>query len=269
MSSKFEILVYGAKESGKTTLARNLAFLFENNETVEVHENASHLLNAAAILVPTLLEEAALNQTQDLLKNLYEKVPKEIVYVILNQYNPKEKVNPHEIKEKLKCNILGALPYDPAILESEKEGVAFVQKYPKSIAAKYLNQLVQVIETKKILERGYHVQTAGTALTQSLKATGTEGSRVSEFPSQIPGHDPKIKLKRNILDQLISELNLKKLDTETGNDPKKMALLRQKTQQAILSIMERDNIHVGDRTETRGFIKDILDEALGLGALER
>ncbi|MBI4041489.1 MAG: CpaF family protein [Deltaproteobacteria bacterium] len=112
------------------------------------------------------------------------------------------------------------------------------------------------------------------AQNEILQATGTEGPTYSSIQPrvvkpEVVGKDPQVKLKRKILDQLVEELNLKKLDTETGNDPKKIALLRQRTKQAILAIMQRENIAIADRTAARLFVQDILDEALGLGALEK
>ncbi|OGQ02926.1 MAG: type II secretion system protein E [Deltaproteobacteria bacterium RIFCSPHIGHO2_02_FULL_38_15] len=118
------------------------------------------------------------------------------------------------------------------------------------------------------------METAGKIIP--LKATGTDASVVtqvrpqmfSRFSEEELPKDKRTLLKIKVLKQLTSELNLKKLDTETGNDPKKMAVLREKTRQAALSIMERENITVGDKTETDLFIKEILDEALALGPLE-
>ncbi|MBI3017846.1 MAG: CpaF family protein [Deltaproteobacteria bacterium] len=152
------------------------------------------------------------------------------------------------------------------------------------MATHYMMQLAKIIHTKKILEKGESLQKMREEVAEDtavpLQATGTEGAPegasrpqqqpklYSRFAQEEAPKDSRTLLKMNVLKQLTSELNLKKLDTETGSDPKKMALLREKTKQAALTIMERDKIHIGDRNTTDLFIKEILDEALGLGPLE-
>ena len=238
---------------------------------------------AAAILVPTECETPSLNETRKLLDSIYAFLPKDLVYVILNRYRAHE-VNPSLVQKQLNCNILGALVDDPVISEAGHTKIAFVTTHPKSMATHYMMQLAKIIHTKKILEKGESLQKLREEVAEDtavpLQATGTESApeRASRpqqqpklynrFAQEETPRDSRTLLKMNVLKQLTSELNLKKLDTETGSDPKKMALLREKTKQAALTIMERDKIHIGDRSATELFIKEILDEALGLGPLE-
>src|ERR1019366_679959 len=46
--------------------------------------------------------------------------------------------------------------------------------------------------------------------------------------------DPWSALKQRIHRQLIETMDLKKVDTETGNDPKKKAVLREKTKTVVV-----------------------------------
>ncbi len=307
MESAFVIAMIGTPSSGKTSVAFNLTSAFQvekenafytTEETFQesllkqysivVVDCRSHLSDktkkildqASAILVPTECNTSSLAETRKLLESIYAFLPKDLVYVILNRYRAQE-VNPSLVQKQLNCNILGALVDDPVISESGHTKIAFITTHPKSMATHYMMQLAKIIHTKKILEKGQSLQKMREEVAEDtavpLQATGTEGTApsppqqsklYSRFAQEEAPKDQRTLLKVKVLKQLTSELNLKKLDTETGNDPKKMALLREKTKQAALTIMEREKIHVGDRAATELFIKEILDEALGLGPLE-
>ncbi len=308
MTSAFVIAILGTPSSGKTSLAFNLtsAFQIEKENSfytteeafqesllphyslviADCHPNLSEktkkILNqASVVLIPTECETSSLNETRKLLETIYAFLPKDLVYVILNRYHA-HKVNPSLVQKQLNCNILGALVDDPVISESAHTKIAFVTTHPKSMATHYMMQLAKIIHTKKILEKGVALQKMRQIVAEDtavpLQATGTEGALPAQaqqqpklynrFAQEEAPKDQRTLLKMKVLKLLTSELNLKKLDTETGSDPKKMALLREKTKQAATTIMEKENIHMGDRNITELFIKEILDEALGLGPLE-
>jgi pilus assembly protein CpaF len=63
-------------------------------------------------------------------------------------------------------------------------------------------------------------------------------------------------------------LDLKRLDGELKNKENKEELLRERTEQAIIAILDQDAPEVRDRDERKRMVKEVLDEALGLGCLE-
>src|SRR5205823_1118201 len=74
--------------------------------------------------------------------------------------------------------------------------------------------------------------------------------------------------KQRIHKRLIEVLDLKRLDGELKNKENKEELLRERTEQAIIAILDQDAPEVRDREERRRMVKEVLDEALGLGCLE-
>lgn len=232
---------------------------------------------SSAIFVPTLTSPQKLAETRVLLNAIKHSHPRDLVYAILSRYSPKDHPNPSVIKQELGCNILGALAEDKSVLPDSSMH-PFVFTHPECLASRYLSQLVTIIETKKILEKGDLIQERRKiVIPLQAKIKEEEPSQIFKRPrvydrfsrkESLP-RDPQTLLKLNILKQLSSELNLKKLDTETGNDPKKIAVLRQKTRQAVVAIMERESISVGNKNATDQFVEEILDEALGLGSLEQ
>jgi septum site-determining protein MinD len=82
-----------------------------------------------------------------------------------------------------------------------------------------------------------------------------------------PGVDARTALKLRVHSELIKAMDLKKGITETNNDPAKEAALRQKTLQSITQIIDREAPGLAREERSRA-IKEVLEEALGLGPLE-
>src|SRR5262249_32827194 len=80
--------------------------------------------------------------------------------------------------------------------------------------------------------------------------------------------DPWSALKQRIHKQLIETMDLKKVDTETGNDPKKKAILREKTKTVVVELLDREEHPFRSRDEIQKLVKEILDEALELGPIQ-
>ncbi|TBR20245.1 CpaF family protein [bacterium] len=81
--------------------------------------------------------------------------------------------------------------------------------------------------------------------------------------------DEILKLKKKIHNRLLEDLNLKKLDIKAFSDSKKTKELRDKAEISVVNLLAETAGSVISSTEVRKkFVKEILDEALGLGPLE-
>src|SRR3989338_11329469 len=128
------------------------------------------------------------------------------------------------------------------------KGNPFVISHSKAMISQYFFQLIRTIQEKRILEH-LRVLSAAKDLQRPL-ATPSEIKKVEEQP---PPSEEKLDritaIKRTLHAKLTSELDLKKIDTETSGDSKKMALLREKTKIAILKIIEKEKISFTNRDE--------------------
>ncbi|OGX02596.1 MAG: type II secretion system protein E [Omnitrophica WOR_2 bacterium GWF2_43_52] len=95
---------------------------------------------------------------------------------------------------------------------------------------------------------------------------------ISEAPSEIQGAsavDGIILLKRRIHSRLIEGMNLKRLDLRAFSDQKKVKELREKAEMLTVNLIAEEVGSVIASPEVRKrLVKEILDEALGLGPLE-
>jgi pilus assembly protein CpaF len=77
------------------------------------------------------------------------------------------------------------------------------------------------------------------------------------------------RLKRKIHKALIDNMDLKKMDLESKDDPNKLNILYEKTKRAVIGLLEKEDLSfMKTREERAQLIKSILDEALALGPLE-
>jgi septum site-determining protein MinD len=110
-------------------------------------------------------------------------------------------------------------------------------------------------------------QMGGDALKTDLGGAASQGG--GPLRSTAAPVDAWTAMKRRIHEGLFSAMDLKSTNTET-NDPKQAAILREKTQKAILDILAQED--TGGLLPTRELkaqmIREVIDEALGLGPLE-
>ncbi len=232
--------------------------------------------SASCALVITVPEILALNQTQKLINNIMSMMfPTDMLLPILNKVSSTNGLNAQTAAQALRKNFVGLIPQDDGTLgQSLARSTPFVatqQRAPISIAIhEVVRRLSQgnILEKLKSLNKPKGVKSA-EKLNQGLKVTGAASTTQSRPNDAKKGEafDLRTTMKRRLHRGLIETLNLKKGITETNNDPVKENELRVKTQSAIAALLEKENVNLS-REERAQIVKEVLDEALGLGPLE-
>ncbi|MCM2282095.1 MAG: Flp pilus assembly complex ATPase component TadA [Bdellovibrionaceae bacterium] len=220
---------------------------------------------ATALLVVTLPEVLSVNQSLRLLSELMAaSVPGDMLQIVVNKTNPSS-LAPAAIAQTLRRNIVGAIPQDDvSVTGSIQRSSPFILTQPKApVSAAHF-------ETVRKLTGGILQQLKTLARPTELKfkreappSADTGGSR-TKAPKNV---DARTGLKLTVHSELIKAMDLKKNMTDTQGDPDKERELRKKTQAVISSIVDKEAPGMG-RDERAQIIKEVLDEALGLGALE-
>ncbi len=212
---------------------------------------------SSAALTLTTPDILTVNQTKKFLnKMMAETFPIERFKIVVNQASPAG-LRPDAISKALALPVNGIIPQDDvSVTGALNKKQPFVQSAPRSpISAAYFN-LVRKI-TGGQLDRA-------RAAFQSKASKKVETSSANSDSAVV---DDDIQLKIQIHNELIKEMDLKKDVGSTQNDPQKEKELRQKTQLMVTKIVDKRASNLG-RDERAKVIKDVLDEALGLGALE-
>jgi septum site-determining protein MinD len=222
---------------------------------------------ATVLLMVTTPEVLAVNQTMRQMTDLLAaSLPTEMMQVIVNKASPTG-LAPAAIGQTLRRPILTAIPQDDATasgaLQRSQPFVISATKSPVSIA---------YFDVVRKLTGGLLNQLKAQAKPQALKfkkdepaADASSGAKGAKNVSR--NVDPRTALKLTVHNELIKAMDLKKNITDTQGDPQKEAELRKKTNAVISQLIDKEQAGLA-REERIQLIKEILDEALGLGPLE-
>jgi len=234
---------------------------FDENNII-VFDNSHLILLIGEPTIPaTVRIKESLNIFQN---NLY---PLELIKLIINFYDIKGALKPEEIREALKIDIFYNLPYTPEeLINSEQIGKPIIELNPKS---KFSNSMLELAE---IIDRGYKDKEKKVNLF-SIVSDVVRKQHKSKFSTK---EEPKLNIieekkepdlnevynevKQNIHKKLVAEINVNaNLDKEK---------LRAETEKVIERLLLTEKDAPKERALREKLVKEILDEALGLGPLE-
>ena len=201
---------------------------------------------SSIILLPATPEPLALVQTgNDLLLFRSRNFPKERISVIINRADKTTAANIDSVTRLLKKKPETVIPYDPEANAHMAQGT-YPEKQPRHPLTQALDQLVYAIvgQCRKMPERS--------------------------LPENLPKGTPALDLdalKRTVHEKLLESIDFKKLDTEVGKDTEKADALRQTVAEKISEILDQEPA-LQDRGLRNQVLKEVLQEALGLGPLE-
>lgn len=226
----------------------------------DLHEFQKTILQEATMMIlVTAPEVLVVNQTQRLINELLTATfPLEMMSLVVNKMN-NSGLSPQTIGQNLRIPVVGVIPQDDVTTTaSVQRGQPFAitaQRTP--IYAAYTDVVRRIT--------GGPLQRLKTLVKPQANPPSSSSSVSAGEAAQ--GLDPRTALKIRVHNELIKTMDLKKGITETNNDPAKEAVLRQKTLQSVTQIVDRESPGMA-RDERSKVIKEVLEEALGLGPLE-
>lgn len=225
------------------------------------------LEKSSAVIVVSTPEVLAANQSLKLMNQLIAStLPTDLFQIVLNKVGPGA-LSPQALAQTFKKNIMGVIPQDDnASNMALQSGNPVVVAQPQSAMAQAYHELTRKLTSNNFLTRLQQMQRPTGIKAPQAQAQMTAGS--SSAPTQgEKKNSPRNLFKEQIHRELINTMNLKKGITETKGDVEKERQLQAKTQQTISQLV--DKMQPGmPRDERSQIIKEVLDEALGLGPLE-
>ncbi len=213
------------------------------------------------ILNVTTPEVLTINQTLRLQNELAAAtIPQPMVQVVVNRFS-KSGLAVQSIEKSLRKKVLGTIPQDDiTAMAALKRGVPFVFGAKQTaISASYHNL----------------VRTLSGGLLQKLKTIHKPTLGLKKDNDELSGGAPKKKgvdarthLKMTIHRRLIKDLNLKNDDiSKAKEDPILEKKLQNDVKVGIGKILDQEARGMPN-TDRKQIIKEVVDEALGLGPLE-
>lgn len=213
------------------------------------------------VVTPDIL---ALNQTKRLYSDLVTMMfPKDMIQFLVNQSQPG-----HPVTNDVIAKTLGKPVFSAIAKDDQNCVLALNQKKPVMLVARNSPFAKGIIDTVRRLSEKNVLKT----LERLSKPTDLSAGRKEEPKdgSGTPikgGKSPWTELKSRIHKALVEEMDLKKAD---DNDPKAQIILKEQTKKVVVDLLGKEDTKavLGSREDMNQIVKEIIDEALGLGPLE-
>jgi len=220
------------------------------------------------VTTPALLSLYQTKWALALVENL--TVPSQMVKVVLNQTPVAGALHLQDAHHLIPCEILGEIPEDGEMtVASQRDGMFSSEQ---TAAASALRRLTDILMTRHDLygESRQRARGQGASWIDGEAAVGSGSLYVTPESAVLEeSTDEMVMMKRRIHERLVDELDLKKLVLTTAMNNEQMSELRRKTERVLHALLGREAQAAGLSPAVRGLlVKEIIDEALGLGPLE-
>ena len=250
---------------------------------VDIHDVTVKVFEqAAGIFLMSTPDLLVLNHTRrfvDRLQRLH--FPKELIKVILNRYDAQVGPPLDLITQKLARSVLVTLLEDDQLCRNAGfAGKPFVVDQPRARLSRNYDEFVRKLVETQTLEklgqvaraqgisglggRGGGMVLGGQDVSKELKdyqkSRGSKSGKGGDI-------DQRSAIKMLIHKRLVETIDLKKLDKDLGDEDREAAL-RERVIQAVAHILDEVGTSITDRGDRKRIVKEVCDEALGLGPLE-
>ena len=232
--------------------------------------NQSNLI--LLVVTPDIL---SIYQTRWALDTLqFLQIPLSMVKIVLNRADSISSISLDEIRVNLPVEIIMQLPSEGrAVGMAVNRGVPIVIDSPRAKFSQGIIRLSQQLatDTKIFIEHKDidQLKLKETPIEKSGEFWAKFGLAEAPISALAEEEDEILILKRRIHSRLIEELNIKKLDLKVFSDPAKKKELKNKAEMLVSNLLvEESGMLISSPEVRKKLVKEIIDEALGLGPLE-
>jgi pilus assembly protein CpaF len=189
--------------------------------------------------------------------------PKDMIQFVVNQAQQGHPVTYDVIAKTLGKAVFSAVPKD-----DQNCVVALNQKKPVMLIAKSSPFAKGIIDTQRKIQEKNILRSLEALNKPKEMGAKKEEKKEGEGAGKIePGKSPWIDLKSRIHRSLVEEMDMKKADE---SDPKAMIILKEQTKKVVVDLLSKEDTKgvLNSREDMNQIVKEIIDEALGLGPLE-
>jgi pilus assembly protein CpaF len=236
----------------------------------------SALSQANLILLAATPDVLSIYQTKWALDTLqFLHFPLGMIKLVLNRAESLSSISWQEIRVNLPIDIIGKIPSEGKLVnQAVNQRIPVVMDSPRSKITLALFELADAL----IADKGLFVERKNI---DQIKMKETVREKSGQFwagqdlaesvlePDAGEDKDEIVILKRRIHSRLLESMNIKKLDLNVFSDRKKAQDLKNKAEVNVTNLLvEEAGSFIPSQDVRKKLIKEILDEALGLGALE-
>ena len=233
--------------------------------------NHSHLI--LLVVTPDILAVYQTKWAMDILQSLH--IPLNMICLVLNRAQSVGGVSWQEVRAALPCEIISRLPSEGKIVGlALNRRVPVIVDSPNSKVSQALRKLAKDLLEKKELFLEYQRAPHGPVDVDLLAKEGEfwQKFRLAQEPFVLPEFEKEIdeiiELKKRVHQSLIEKIDLKHVEIDM-TDPVKAKAIREKTEKIVANCLaEETGVFLSSFEVRKRLVKEITDEALGLGPLE-
>ena len=222
------------------------------------------VLDASDLIITVITPDVlSIRKTKSALKSLqFHNFPSGKIKILLNFLDKKKGFDISIIKSSLGKDLFAKIPEDTGeVRKSLNKGAPFVLDNPRSPISQSVRELaIKLIEGE---EKGLYPSRRGSADKAGQKIFDISAQRAEKTSEEV-----LVRLKDRVHKRLIEEMDLRKLDLKTVDNPRKVKELRKEIREKVSTILDEEGNVLTGREERKKVTSEILDEVLGLGPLE-
>jgi len=228
------------------------------------------------VATPDVLAVYQIKWCLDVLQSLH--FPVKMVKLILNRSESRGGVAWQEVKSALACEIFSHIPSDGRVVGMAlNQGVPCVIDSPKSKVAEAFFKMVGQLQREDIYIKSADMERLRTT-DEDIPKPGQfwEKFGISQQLMKGPSHklavqeeDEVVTLKKKIHEKLVERMHLEDLTPEAMTDPKQAQNIKNSAEKIVSNLlMEERGGMISSHEERVRLVREIVNEALGLGPLE-
>ncbi len=224
------------------------------------------------VATPDILAIYQTKWSLDVLQSL--QFPLKMVKVILNRSESRGSFAWQEVKSALSCDIFGHIPSDGRVVGMAlNRGIPCVIDDPKSKVSEAFSKMVTSIKKDNIFLLATEVERLRTddssKVEQFWEKFGISQNWGALEGTPITEEDEVIALKKKVHEKLVERLNLEGISPEALSDPQAAQRIKKSSEEIVTNLlMEETGGKITSHEERVRLVRDIINEALGLGPLE-
>ncbi len=228
------------------------------------------------IATPDILAVYQIKWCLEVLQNL--QYPLKMVKLILNRSESRGSVAWQEVRSALPCEIFSHIPSDGKTVGiALNQGIPCVVDSPRSKVTEAFVKTISMLIKEAIFVKPADTETLRTTegLEQPDKFWQKFGvtTGVPSGPGPDAGYTTEeseiFALKQKIHEKLVERLNLDGITIDTLSDPSAALKVKKSSEEIVGNLLlEESGGTIGSHDERTRLVKDIVNEALGLGPLE-
>ena len=228
-----------------------------NKFTIPVFDFSNLILLLTAPAIPSIVKiKESLLQFREYL------YPPELIKLVLNNSNIKGALKKEEIKDAINNDIFFSILHDQEeLINAEQVGKPVVELNPKS---KFSNCMMHLAQ---ILDKGHSEDDEKSLFSVVSEIVKNKRKKIEEPPEDASSDSPQKALqqynevKQHIHNKLVVEFNINATDLEGDK-------LESETRKVVERLLAEEKKAPSERDERELLVKEILEEALGLGPLD-